>query len=87
MDLMERNLPPVVQIVLSPKQRQLYLHIYDTKNNHVGFNPLIASQSKWQIEFQIPDASYEKYANGTTAIILPADIGNFKVVVDGSTRC
>jgi hypothetical protein len=63
-------------VVLTETQHRLYLHIYDENSRHVGLN-----YETGIVETQIPDCMYYDFNNGT-AIVLPLNLTNFKVVVD-----
>jgi len=63
-------------VMLTETQHRLYLHIYDENGRHVGLN-----YETGTIETQIPSCSYYDFNNGT-AIVLPLNMTNFKVIVD-----
>lgn len=56
---------------------KLYLHVYDNESRHVGFN-----RETSEIETEIPGSYYEDKGN-TTFIILPENMTDFEVTVDG----
>jgi len=62
---------------LREQQHKLYLHIYDNQRRHVGLN-----YESNKTEMGIPDSWYYDNLNGSTVIILPADILNYKIVID-----
>ncbi len=61
---------------------ELYLHLYDKEGHHVGVNP-DAARGLNGLEMEIPGSLYYDFQNGTEIIILPAEITEFTVVVDG----
>jgi len=65
-------------VQLKEKGKHLYLHVYDSLGRHVGIN-----YETSQIEIQIPDSYYFDNMNGTTFIVLPTNLTEFKIVVDG----
>jgi len=56
---------------------KLYLHVLDNQSRHVGFN-----EETSEVETEIPGSYYEDLGN-TTFVILPENITDFKVTVDG----
>ncbi len=56
---------------------KLYLHVHDNESRHVGFN-----RATSEIETEIPGSYYEDKGN-TTFIILPENMTDFEVTVDG----
>jgi rhamnogalacturonyl hydrolase YesR len=73
-------LPTISGIViqLNEKAKHLYLHVYDNQGRHVGLN-----YETGQVETEIPDSYYFDNKNGTIAIVLPINLTNFRVEVDG----
>ncbi len=69
------------EVRLSPSGHELYLHAYDEENRHTGFNATRLSSTK--IDLGIPGSGYAEYPNGTKVVILPGNITQFDVVVDG----
>ena len=67
-------------VSLKEPQQKLHLHIYDYTGSHIGFN-----YETGRIDTQIEDAVYIDFLNGTIEIILPPDLQEFKVVVDGKS--
>lgn len=61
---------------------ELYLHLYDKEGHHVGVNH-DAAHGLNGLEMEIPGSLYYDFQNGTEIIILPSDISEFTVVVDG----
>jgi hypothetical protein len=64
---------------LQETQSKLYLHVYDINGNHVGFN---IQQNITEVN--IPGAGYYDYQNGMIDVVLPANLDNFTIDVDGS---
>lgn len=71
------SLGTVVQ--MQEKQSKLYLHVYDLKGNHVGFN-----FQQNTTDMAIPNAGYYDYLNGRIDIVLPGDLDRFIIAIDGS---
>jgi len=74
-----RTKPQVLEgtiLTLQEPQHKIYLHVYDEKGRHVGFN-----YDKNQIEEEIPNSQYLDL-NGTILIILPLNVTSFHCVVD-----
>ncbi|MEM2738453.1 MAG: hypothetical protein QXK93_05660 [Candidatus Bathyarchaeia archaeon] len=67
-------------IVLNETQHKLYLHVYDSKGRHVGYNHQTGS-----VEIGIPDAEYYDNNKGILAIALPANISDFSIKVDAAS--
>jgi len=53
--------------------------VYDGQGRHTGFNP-----STSQIENQIPGSNYNFNSDGTVSIIIPSDLTQFRIVIDGT---
>jgi energy-converting hydrogenase Eha subunit E len=60
-------------------QSKLYLHVYDVAGNHVGFN---FAQNTTDVN--IPSSSYFDNQHGKIEIVLPPDLKDFRIVVDGT---
>jgi len=60
---------------------ELHLHVYDSRGHHVGYNA--TSGSRTRVDCQIPGAIYSDLQNGTKIVILPGEVDEYKVVVDG----
>jgi parallel beta-helix repeat protein len=73
-------LPTISGIViqLNEKAKHLYLHVYDNQGRHVGLN-----YETGRVETEIPDSYYFDNKNGTIAIVLPLNLTDFRVEVDG----
>jgi len=56
---------------------KLYLHVHDNQSRHVGFN-----RETSEMETEIPGSYYEDKGN-TTFVILPENMTDFEVTVDG----
>lgn len=67
-----------IVIQLNEKTKHLYLHVYDSQGRHVGLN-----YETGQVETEIPDSYYFDNKNGTIAIVLPLNLTDFRVEVDG----
>jgi len=63
-------------LTLQEFQHKIYLHVYDEKGRHVGFN-----YDKNQVEEEIPNSRYLDL-NGTILIVLPLNVTSFRCVVD-----
>ncbi len=63
-------------VKLVENQRHLYLHVYDSRGNHVGLN-----YTTNETDLGVPDSYYHDDLNGTTVIVVP-QITNLTVVVD-----
>jgi len=84
LDDFAKSLPANVHaLTLLHPGHELYLHVY-SRGRHVGYNPSIIDHNMNQIELGIPDSFYIDYRNGTKTILLPSDLKDFEVVVDGS---
>jgi len=67
-----------IMIVRLQSLLPLYLHVYDSSGNHIGYNASL----KPPIEVGIPNASYVELGNNTILIYFPAEVKNFTWVVD-----
>jgi hypothetical protein len=67
-----------IVIQLNEKTKHLYLHVYDSQGRHVGLN-----YETGQVENEIPDSYYFDNKNGTIAIVLPLNLTDFRIEVDG----
>jgi len=84
MENFTRSLPAdVVALTLLHPGHELYLHVYDQLGRHVGFSQAFIEQSRTGIELGIPGAFYIDFHNGTKALLLPGNLSDFRVVVDG----
>ncbi len=64
---------------LKEEKHKLYLGIYDSKGNYVGFDP-----SEGRIKEEIEGARYIDFMNGTTIIVIPPEYKDLQVIVDAS---
>ncbi|MEW5761091.1 MAG: hypothetical protein AB1779_10040, partial [Candidatus Thermoplasmatota archaeon] len=58
--------------------KKLYLHLYDSKGRHIGFN-----YTANETTIDIPDATYFDFYDGVILITLPPDVLNFDIIIDG----
>jgi len=68
-----------IMIGLSESQGKLYLHVYDSSGNHVGFDYELNAT-----EIGISEAFYLDFQNGTTVVVFLGNINEFKLMVDAS---
>ena len=61
---------------------ELYLHVYDSQGHHVGINPA-ESHGSDRLDMEIPGSLYIDYLNGTEVVLLPTNITDLVIVVDG----
>ncbi|MHA1621588.1 MAG: C39 family peptidase [Candidatus Heimdallarchaeaceae archaeon] len=74
-----RTRPQVLEgviLTLQESQHKLFIHVYDSKGRHTGFN-----HEKNQIDEEIPGSRYYDL-NRTITIILPTNVTSFHYVVD-----
>jgi hypothetical protein len=74
-----------VELKLKYPYHELYLHVYDKYGRHVGLNRSAADDSLTPVDQGIPNALYVDFMNGTKYILLPGDLEDFTVVVDGNS--
>jgi len=79
-----RNYKPtdIISLILQHEGNELYLHVYDSEGRHIGYNS--SNPSKKMIDSYIPNSLYLDFGNGTDTIIIPAEVTNFEIEVDGS---
>jgi hypothetical protein len=73
-----------VIITLIEEGHELFLNVYDSSGRHVGLNESLLFESREEIDLQIPGASYFNFHNGTSEILLPANVTSLKVEVGGA---
>jgi hypothetical protein len=71
--------PSGTVLELNEEQSRIYLHVYDEQGRHVGLN-----YTTGQIETQIPGSYYYDNENGTIVVVLPAELCQFTVEIDGT---
>jgi len=72
----------IISLILQHEGNELYLHVYDNEGRHIGFNA--SNPSKTMIDSGIPHSLYLDLKNGTDMIIIPAEVTNFEIKVDGA---
>ena len=72
----------IISLILQHEGNELYLHVYDSEGRHIGYNS--SNPSKTMIDSYIPNSLYLDFGNGTDTIIIPAEVINFEIEVDGA---
>jgi len=67
-----------IVVKLKETQGKLYLHVYDSQGRHVGVN-----YQTNETEMEIPHSQYSDDMNGTITVVLPMEVSNFNVTIDG----
>jgi hypothetical protein len=73
--------PKSTTVKLTHPGHELFLNVYDSEGRHIGYNP--DNPTKIGIDAEIDGALYLDMENGTKIIILPEELEEFEVVVDG----
>jgi uncharacterized protein (DUF2267 family) len=73
--------PRSTTVALTHPGRELFLNVYDSEGRHVGYDP--ENPTRMGIDSEIEGALYADLGNGTKIIILPEELEEFEVVVDG----
>jgi hypothetical protein len=73
--------PKSTTVKLTHPGHELFLNVYDSEGRHIGYDP--DNPTKIGIDAEIDGALYLDMENGTTIIILPEEVEEFEVVVDG----
>lgn len=73
--------PKSTTVKLTHPGHELFLNVYDSTGRHVGYDP--ENPTRMGIDAEIEGALYLDMGNGTKIIILPEELGEFEVVVDG----
>ena len=75
----DRQQPKGIVVELTEQQEHLYPHIYDTNGNHVGYNYVTGL-----VDTEIPGSYYYDNGDGILAVVLPLDVNDFTIQVDGT---
>lgn len=73
--------PKSTTVQLKHPGHELFLNVYDSQGRHVGYDT--ENPTKTGIDAEIDGALYLDMENGTKVTILPEDLEEFEVVVDG----
>jgi len=73
--------PKSTTIKITHPGHELFLNVYDSTGRHIGYDP--ENPTRLGIDAEIDGALYLDMENGTKIIILPEELEEFEVVVDG----